>query len=365
MSEEHKERRPPAEREPSQETVQASEQGAREAAGLAAEGVRAGMATVGNGAGLGPLSAGVADVSSSLSSADITDELDKAGPAFGAFVKGIGLAVAEAQQKLDETLVNTAKALSDTQIDVIAVFEQQINDEDGSMSAGVPHVQKLPLVNYLMPTAYQWSRVYLESDMKVSEFSASNGFNIQGKSQNFQAGVSGSYGMFGGSIKGSVSYGLNAYDAAGNTASAQDSAAGNMHMEATLEPRGDIKLPQPFITQKGPSLKVTVDTVEAIETDVPGANGGAATKQRTGTKATLTATLLKSNGDPHSGKQLEISVSQPTVTYAMTNGGKTGNDGTVKITLTREGAAFVDGQALQTIARLWFGLVVQTVPVNL
>jgi hypothetical protein len=58
-------------------------------------------------------------------------------------------------------------------------------------------------------------------------------------------------------------------------------------------------------------------------------------------------------------------VSQPTVTYSMSDGGKTGSDGSVKITLTRQGAAFVDGQALQTVARLWFGLVVQTVPVNL
>jgi hypothetical protein len=196
MSEEHKKQPHSAEDERQHEMVHAGE----EAGELAAKGVEAGIAALGNGSTkLGPLGAGAADVSSQLTQSDITDELEKSGPAFGSFVKSIGLAVAEAQQKLDETLVNTAKALSDTQIDVIAVFEQQINDEDGSMSEGIPHVQKLPLVNYLMPTAYQWSRVYLESDMNVSEFSAANGFNIQGKSQNFQAGVSGSYGMFGGS----------------------------------------------------------------------------------------------------------------------------------------------------------------------
>ncbi len=45
-------------------------------------------------------------------SADVTDEVEKLGPAFGSFVKSVGLAVAEAQTALDKTLVDTAKALS-------------------------------------------------------------------------------------------------------------------------------------------------------------------------------------------------------------------------------------------------------------
>src|SRR5215210_64574 len=72
---------------------------------------------------------------------DIAGEMDNLGPSFGAFVKAVGLAVAESQQKLDQTLVATAKALSETQIDVIAVFEQEI-DDNGEMTAGRPVLQK-------------------------------------------------------------------------------------------------------------------------------------------------------------------------------------------------------------------------------
>ena len=58
------------------------------------------------------------------SEADITDELEKGGPALGAFLKAVGLAVADSQKALDATFRETAKMLSEQQIDVIAVFEQ-------------------------------------------------------------------------------------------------------------------------------------------------------------------------------------------------------------------------------------------------
>lgn len=338
------------------------EQSAREVVEMASQAAEAGLKgmTDGPGHGLGPLGA------LELKPTDVTDQLEKGGPAFGSFVKSIGLAVAEAQQKLDENLVKTAKALSETQIDVIAVFEQQINDETGEMDKGTPHVQKLPLVNYLMPTAYQWSRVHLESDMDVSEFSAANGVNIRSKSQHSSAGVSGSYGLFGGGIRGHFGYGQSSSETGVGTESAVSSSAGKMRMEATLEPRGDIRLPEPFITQKGPRLKVTVDSVTPIEESVAGANGAPATKRRVGTKATLTATLEKSQGGPHAGKSLEIGVSAPTVTYQMEGDDeKTDSDGKMTITLERKGAAYVEGEPLQAVVRIWFGLVVQTVPVVL
>jgi hypothetical protein len=342
--------------------VREDDQGARELVAQASEAAAAGLATMsdGPGDGLGPLGAPL-----ELTPTDITDQLEKGGPAFGSFVKSIGLAVAEAQAKLDETLVKTAKALSETQIDVIAVFEQQINDDTGQMEKGIPHIQKLPLVNYLMPTAYQWSRVHLEADMDVSEFSAANGINIQSRSNHFSAGASGSYSLFGGfGARGYVGYGSSSSSVDVGTQTANSSSAGELHMEATLEPRGDIKLPQPFVTQKGPRLKVTVDSVTPIEESVAGANGAPATKKRVGTKATLTAILEKSTGGPNSGKQLEISVSEPTITYEMKgDAGKTDGDGKMTITLERKGAAYVDGEPVQTLVRVWFGLAAIAVPV--
>ena len=151
-----------------------------ESAALAAEPIGKAMEDVrglaADAATLGPVGVGEAAAES-----NVTDELSGGGVAFGEFAKSVGLAVAAAQAALDKTLVETAKALSETEINTVAIFEQQIKDDDGTMDKGVVHIQKLPLTNYLMPTAYQWSRVYLEADMNVQEFNSRSGFNIQQK----------------------------------------------------------------------------------------------------------------------------------------------------------------------------------------
>ncbi|MCA9903347.1 MAG: hypothetical protein KC547_05780, partial [Anaerolineae bacterium] len=171
---------------------------------------------------------------------DVTDEMTAGGPAFGAFVKSVGLAVAEAQKELDKSLVATAKELSDTQIDVIAIFEQVINDE-GEMTQGNVIKQKLPLINYLMPTAYQWSRVYLEADMTVSEFNSANGFNIKKTKLGIDASAGFEFGLGGIGVSGSNTNSFDYSNTNTSTATSVDKAAGSMHMEATLEPRSDIE----------------------------------------------------------------------------------------------------------------------------
>lgn len=332
-----------------QEVVHQSVEVAVEAA-RAAGAHRSAMGPLG---ALGPLGAVEA------SPADITDELEKGGPAFGSFVKAVGLAVADAQAKLDETLVTTAKALSDTQIDVIAVFEQEIND-DGEMSTGTVHKQKLPLVNYLMPTAYKWSRVYLQSDMRVKEFNGANGFNIQGKSSSFTAGAQASYGLFGGfSVGGSTRFSTNSYQYGGETSFAQDEAAGDLHMEATLEPRDDIQLPRPFVLQKGPRLKVTA----GARTDIM---DSASPPQPIGRQITLTAELKNKSNNALPNKQLEFRISQPLLNYTLTNNGVTDANGKVDITIKREGGAFDKNKPPEPVlVNVWLGLVNEQVAINI
>src|SRR5947208_688296 len=50
---------------------------------------------------------------------DITDELAKGGPALGALVTAMGGSIAGAQEVLNKNLVETAKALSETKVEVI------------------------------------------------------------------------------------------------------------------------------------------------------------------------------------------------------------------------------------------------------
>jgi hypothetical protein len=289
---------------------------------------------------------------------DITDEINRGGPAFGEFVRSIGLAVADAQTKLDATLTTTAKALSDTLIDVIAIYEQQI-DNDGQMEKGNALVQKLPLINYLMPTAYQWTRVFLQADMKVSEFNAANGMNVKGKSQSFTAGASASYGITGFGASGSARYANSSFDVSATTTVAQDAAAGSLHMEATLEPRPDVQLPRPFILQKGPRLTLTSSArTDIMNTATPPAV--------VGRKVTLTATLLDAQNKPLQ-KTLEVRISDPALNYAPDpSNGTTDTAGQLKLEIKRENAAFDAAKPAQPVlVRVWLGLITQEIGINI
>ena len=297
---------------------------------------------------LGPLGVGEAAAES-----DVTGELSGGGVAFGEFVKSVGLAVAAAQSELDKTLVKTAKDLSETEINTVAIFEQQIKDDDGTMDKGVVHIQKLPLTNYLMPTAYQWSRVYLEADMNVQEFNSRSGFNIQQKSFSADARVSGSGSMFGFSASGTagVSYGQSSSGA--DASYGQDVAAGKLHMEATLEPRGDVELPRPFVLQKGPRMQLLVGERQPImDTSDP--------PKQIGQKVKLTAVLQKTDGSKmDADKPLSLSISEPTLNY--TASGKTDSNGKMDIEVTRTGAAFDPANPIRAMIRVSFGLVSQAV----
>lgn len=291
------------------------------------------------------------------SPSDVSDEMQRGGPAFGAFVGTVGCAVAEAQKKLDETLVTTATALAREEIEVIAVWEQTI-DNDGLMTAGNPVKQKLPLVTYIMPSAYQWKQVILRADMYIAEFNVANGFNIKGSYKTETGGgMGGLAGVLGARATSSSSGEASLEQTASLSASA---AAGWLHMEATLEPRPDIKPPQPFIVQKGPRMKVTAGPREDIK---DGDNV-------TGRKVTLTVELHDVNNNPLGGKTISIQVSEPLINYStIPTDGKTDpaagtTQGTLKIELRREGAAYDAAKSPEAIVvKTWLGLITEQVVV--
>jgi hypothetical protein len=300
----------------------------------------------------GPLSR---DVGAAAAESDVTDEADKTGVAFGNFVKQVGLAVAAAQDQLDKTLVDTAKALSEAKIKTVAVFEQQINDETGLMDEGHPHIQELPLTNYLMPTAYQWSRVYLEADMNIQEFNSRTGFNIQQKHFSADTRITGNAGMLGWGVSGTagVSYGQSSTGVDASYGS--DLAAGKLHMEATLEPRHDVELPKPFILQKGPRLELVLGSREEITE----ADGDGKPPKIVGHKVKLIAKLLKSDDSPNTAKLLRFNVSDATLNWHVTRStdGKTTNDGVIEYEISRRGTPEQLASALPATVRVSFGLV--------
>jgi len=242
------------------------------------------------------------------------------------------------------------------------VIEQEI-DNNGQMIAGTYHKEKLPLVNYIMPTAYQWTRVFLQADMRVEEFNAANGFNIQAKSSSFSASARASYGLGGFGASGGVSYGQSNVSAAGETSFARDQAAGTLHMEATLEPRADVRLPQPFILQKGPRIKVTAGARQ----DILGTATPPAPAPVIGRKLTLTIELRDKANNPLAGKQLEYRISQPLLNYTPTPAsGQTDSNGQLLVELRREGAAFDATRPPEAVTvNVWLGLINEQVVVNI
>lgn len=293
---------------------------------------------------------------------DITDELEKGGPAFGSFVGAVGTSIADAQAKLDKTFIETAQALSKETVKVVSVFEQVI-DDDGKLTEGKIHESELPLINFITPTAYKWSRVFLTADMQVSEFSAESGMNIQSRSTSFNIGARANYGMFSGfNAGGSTNFSTSSFGQE-LTASAQtDSAAGQLHMEATLEPRDDIRPPQPYILQKGPTLKLLIEKIEDIAGPAPSGGGPAPVLGR---KATIRAELRTQTGGPNADKSIDTVLSESGL--AVTSTGKTDDKGDTTLTIERRNPVNdgTPGAPIAFMVRAQFGLISDSLGLSL
>ncbi len=292
---------------------------------------------------------------------DVSDELVKGGPAFGSFVGAVGTSIADAQAKLDKTFIETAQALSKETVKVVSVFEQVI-DDDGKLTEGKIHESELPLINFITPTAYKWSRVFLTADMQVSEFSAESGINIQARSTQFNIGARAGYGLFSGfGASGSTNFSTSSFGQEVTASTQTDSAAGQLHMEATLEPRDDIRPPQPYILQKGPTLKLLIEKIEDIAG--PPTSAGAATV--IGRKATIRAELRKQNGGPNTDKSIDTMLSESGL--AVTSSGSTDDKGNTTLTIERRNPANdgTPGAPVAFMVRAQFGLVSDSLGLSL
>ncbi|WP_175471792.1 hypothetical protein [Geodermatophilus telluris] len=301
----------------------------------------------------GPLATGGAArsaESSGLADSDVTDEINRGGPALGSLMKAIGKVVPASQRGMDEVSVATAQSLSNTSIDVVAIYEQVVN-KNGEMEDGRPIIQKLPLINYVMPTFYQWTRVHMQADMQVSEFNSENGFNVKGKRSsvdlnlNGNAGfglIGGGLGLSNGSIGGGLDFSASEFERGTTATNSVDRAAGQLHLEATLEPRPDITLPRPLIVQKGPRLRVTASGVEQIQGSSPQPPPPGTTPQPTvvGRRVKLSAEFRDLDGQPIADAPLEVRVSQPLLGIVASNDSRTDAEGRLEIQINREGNAF-------------------------
>ena len=78
---------------------------------------------------------------------------------------------------------------------------------------------------------------------------------------------------------------------------------------------------------------------------------------------TLTAVLKKTDGSPHNGQNLSVTVSEPLLHWEADD--TTDDDGNFAITVTREDAAWDPTKPMETTIRVSFGLVTTAVAVSL
>lgn len=305
------------------------------------------------------------DTHNAANEADVTDEVAKTGPAFGSFLKAIGLAVAETQAALDQTLVKTVTELANTKVRIPTAFVQELDDEGNVTEVEVDettkelkgtYMQEYPALAFVDATGLGIRSVYLTADMDVEEFNTSNGFKIKKDHTGFDLNARASYGLFGGfNASGDTGLHTTSDTTAERRTTGSDKAAGKLHMEAHIEPRTDIRMPRPIIIQRGPRIILS---------------GGARTESKTGTgdaayvdkrEVTVKMRVQNKKGEPIKDAQVEVSCDRG----YMCDVGAADGDGVVAIKVTRDGMTKENNSPLPALVSARMNLVSAELQINI
>jgi len=273
-----------------------------------------------------PVGAGTASLD--IPNSDVSDELARAGTAFGDLISAVGQAVASTQRKLNDTAVATTTALAETTVDVLAV-QETVYDDDGNIDESVSHEQRLPLITFIDPVLYQWSQVRVQGNFVANELSAgstSSSSTFHGDDSSSQGGL---LVIFGG---GATTVHGNTTSTNSSSTITRDSSVGQVRMYSELVPRHDIGVPKPRQAVQGPRLAIFAGAI----TDIPAAGGNPA--QRT---MEVTIEYFRRDSTPIQGKLISVESSGVPFEY---DGGinTTDADGKVTILLRR---TFIDATA--------------------
>lgn len=229
--------------------------------------------------------------------ADVSDELGGLAPTFGNVLNSIGVGVATSQEALDKGVVEIAKALSDTNIDLVTQVIQEL-DEDG---LPVPPTddsnlrkQNVSLINFVNPQAHEWKHVALSMDLNVGEMDNETGMTYNASQRNFSTSGTGLFWGFVGWFQHSQSSREFSLERSTDQESAW--AQGQVRMDAMLAPRRTGKFPVPAEVSIGPQIGIGLGGV--VENEV----SGVITRSQD-----ITVTVHKYDGSVNPGVQLIIS----------------------------------------------------------
>jgi hypothetical protein len=259
--------------------------------------------------------------------ADVSGELAQIAPSFGDILASIGRGVADSQTALDSGLVATATTLSQANITVVTDVVQELNDDGLPVpSATQLLTQNVSLINFVRPTAHQWSHVALRMDMTVGAVDSERGITVTSKSSSERAANAGLFFGFLGigvsSFKSNSTFRKEESDFESNW------AEGRVVMDALLQPRNVEGFDPPAEVTIGPQIFLALGSVQETLTS------GVVTARATD----IVITVRKADGSVNPAVAIDFDPGPFDLSFATTDGftGNTTNaSGQCRVTLSR------------------------------
>lgn len=260
--------------------------------------------------------------------ADASDEFAALAPTFGDVLGSIGIGVAESQAALDAGLVEAARTLSETKIEIVTDVVQKLDDDGLPVAEDTELLSsEVALINYLSPTVHEWKHVALSMDMSVGEMDNERGVTFTRVQREGNVTATGLFWGFLGWFDHKQSE--TRTTAIDTTDREADWARGQVRLDAMLAPRRTEKFTAPAQVAIGPQLYFSRGSVdEATDGD-----------DLTGRSIDLVLDVRKADGSVNAGVNIDIDTDRFTYSFADTDGftgSLTNNDGRVIVTVTRQ-----------------------------
>ena len=259
--------------------------------------------------------------------ADVSGELAELAPSFGDILASIGRGVADSQTALDRGLVDTATTLSQSTITVVTDVVQELNDDGLPVPSATQLVtENVSLINFVRPTAHQWSHVALRMDMTVGAVDNERGISVNSKTKSARAT---NVGLF----FGFLGIGVSSFKERSTFRSEESDfesnwAEGRVLMDALLQPRNVEGFDPPAEVSIGPQIFMAFGSVQET------LNSGVVTARATD----IVITVRKANGAVNPSVMIDVDPGPFDLSFATADGftGNTTNAaGQCRITLSR------------------------------
>ena len=259
--------------------------------------------------------------------ADVSGELAELAPSFGDILASIGRGVTDSQTALDRGLVDTATTLSQSTITVVTDVVQELNDDGLPVPSATQLVtENVSLINFVRPTAHQWSHVALRMDMTVGAVDNERGISVNSKTKSARAT---NVGLF----FGFLGIGVSSFKERSTFRSEESDfesnwAEGRVLMDALLQPRNVEGFDPPAEVSIGPQIFMALGSVQET------LNSGVVTARATD----IVITVRKANGAVNPSVMIDVDPGPFDLSFATADGftGNTTNAaGQCRITLSR------------------------------